>query len=93
MQQLHVDQGKSKQHQKAYQNDSQEPNNCLFLEVTGPFPLTIGRSKYDAKIVDLFSQNTWTAHIKTKTQITDLVKQHLLGHNESLRENGKTFAL
>jgi len=82
---LHPGQNNSEQHQKQTKMIAQEPGKHLFLDVTGPFPLSIGRSKYHAKIMGHFSQKMWIAHIKAKTPITDLAKQHL----DAMKAQGK----
>jgi len=53
------------------------PRECLFLDATGLFQQSIGGSQLDAKIVDQFFCKTWTAHIKSKAQVVEMVKQHL----------------
>jgi len=72
---------------KKHTKESQAPGEHLFLNATGPFPQTIGGSKYNAKIIDQFSCKAWMAHIKAKTQIANPVKQHM----DTLKEQGKTI--
>jgi len=65
---------KAKKLKKSTEIHAKEPGECLFLDATGPFQPSLGSSKFDAKLVDDFSRKTWTAHIKTKMQIMDLLK-------------------
>jgi len=62
---------------KKTKTEAMAPCKRFFLDATGPFPLSIGRSCFDAKTIDQFLHKAWTAHIKFKVQITDMVKQHL----------------
>jgi len=76
---------KAKKLKKSTEIHAKEPGECLFLDATGPFQPSLSSSKLDAKIVDDYSRKTWMAHIKTKMQVTDLLKQHL----DELKGQGK----
>jgi len=82
---MHVCKDKGKNLKKQMETITQQPGEHLFLDATSPFPLTIGRSKFDVRIVDQFSWKMWTMHIKLKMQITDVVNQHL----DAMKAQGK----
>jgi len=76
---------KAKSLKKATKTKATQPSEWLYLDASRPFKPSIGGSKFDAKLVDYYSHKTWTAHIKNKTQIANLVKQHL----DELKGQGK----
>jgi len=65
---------KSKSLKKATASKAMQPGKCLYLDASGPFKPAVGGSKFDAKLVNHYSQKTWTVHIKNKTQIANLIK-------------------
>jgi len=65
---------KAKKLKKSTKTHTKEPGKHLFLDATGPFQPLLGGSKFDAKIVDDYSRKMWMAHVKTKMQVTDLLK-------------------
>jgi len=64
-----------------------KPGERLCMDLTGPFPLSLGGSRYDAKIVDQFSRKSWGGHLRTKDQVYDILKKHL----EYLKGKGMTM--
>jgi len=55
-----------------------KPGEQLYMDLTGPFPLSLGGSRYDAKIVDQFSRKPWGGHLRTKDQVYNILKKHLV---------------
>jgi len=49
----------------------------LYLDTTGPFEPSIGRSRFYAKIVNQLSWKSWDGHMKSKDQVYNLLKTHL----------------
>jgi len=56
---------------------ARKAGQCLYLDTMGPFEPSLGRSDYDAKIVDQFLWKSWDGHMKSKDQVYDLLKTHL----------------
>lgn len=56
-----------------------EPGERLYLDITGPFPPSVGGNIYDVKIVDQFSCKTWGAKVKKKSQVLTITHKHITG--------------
>jgi len=52
-------------------------NDCTWMLPDCSKQPSISNSKFDAELADHYSHKAWTVHIKSKTQIVNLVKQHL----------------
>jgi hypothetical protein len=62
---------------KEAKNPATKPGERFFLDLSGPFAPSIGRSKYWLKMVDEFSNKSFDKYIKTKDQLPEEVRKLL----------------
>jgi len=70
--------GQGKEYKEVYWMCATKVGEWLYLDTMGPFEPSLGRSCNHAKIVDQFSQKSWDRHLKSKDQIYNPLKTHLI---------------